>query len=240
MNSTPLATEPAAESFQDYRLTDELAQFCLPAASLDANRKYAWANSICFLFLVIGLVGMKPPKLEIRQVEPMEESVVEVVEPPPQQQPTPTETVPEETPNPETTDAPNIVQTVVADSPQVQFSVPIKGGILAPMKAAQAPQINATVVAQPKAQPQIREFVGSTGRYPDPLFIQNLIPNGAEAMTVVEFSVDQGGKLTSIEVKERSGYPAWDKQVIETIKRKWAFTPADAGSWRYIYVMKVQ
>jgi len=45
-------------------LKSELARFCLPAATQDATRKLAWANSICIFFLLIGLVGAKLGQVE--------------------------------------------------------------------------------------------------------------------------------------------------------------------------------
>ena len=42
-----------------YQLKDELARFCLPAANHDPDRKLAWANSVCILFLLIGIIGAR-------------------------------------------------------------------------------------------------------------------------------------------------------------------------------------
>ena len=42
-----------------YELKDELARLCLPAANRDPNRKLAWVNSICILFLLIGIFGAR-------------------------------------------------------------------------------------------------------------------------------------------------------------------------------------
>ena len=42
-----------------YELKDELARLCLPAANRDANQKLAWVNSVCILFLIVGIFGAR-------------------------------------------------------------------------------------------------------------------------------------------------------------------------------------
>src|SRR5438094_9456819 len=89
MNSAPAAiplpsvAAPGTVPRPGYALHSDLAQFCLPAATRDANRKLAYVNSICLLFLVVGLAGLNPPKIEQRVPEPIQEFVpVEIVQPP--------------------------------------------------------------------------------------------------------------------------------------------------------------
>src|SRR2546426_2643508 len=90
MNSAPIAAPPSSAmrgpgqfNGPDYALHSDLAQFCLPAATRDANRKLAYVNSICLLFLVVGLAGLNPPKIEQKVPEPIQEFVpVEIVQPP--------------------------------------------------------------------------------------------------------------------------------------------------------------
>src|ERR1700722_429059 len=62
-------------------LKSELARYCLPAANRDANRKLAWANSICILFLIIGLAGAKSASIKVKPPPPVEEIVPTIVEP---------------------------------------------------------------------------------------------------------------------------------------------------------------
>ena len=38
-----------------YELKDELARFCLPTANREPELKLAWVNSVCLLFLLIGI-----------------------------------------------------------------------------------------------------------------------------------------------------------------------------------------
>ena len=56
----------------------------------DPDRKLAWVNSICILFLLIGIAGSRPASIRIKPLPPMEEAsaaIVEPLPPPPQAQP---------------------------------------------------------------------------------------------------------------------------------------------------------
>ena len=228
------AKEPSSG---EYRLRDELAQFCLPAANRDVTRKFAWANSICFLFLLIGLIGLKPPEMVIRKVEHVDEVVPAVFEPPPIQQTVETEQPPEENNN-DTTEAPQIVTIVAADPSAASFAVPVQGAtMVAPAHLASAPPLR-TAPPIVSTAPKIKDFVGGSGRYPDPMFLSGIVPNGTEVEVMLEFTVDERGKLIDIKITESSAYPAWDKHVVDTVRRKWFFTPADAGRFRYQFVIK--
>ena len=64
-----------------YELKDELARFCLPAANQDSNLKLAWVNSICILFLCIGILGARRGVIAIKPVPPIREEIPVVVQP---------------------------------------------------------------------------------------------------------------------------------------------------------------
>src|SRR5438874_6000625 len=107
MNSAPIQSSsgvasPGAFTAQGYTLHSDLAQFCLPAANRDANRKLAYVNSICVLFLAIGIAGVNPPKLEQKVPEPIQQFVpVEIIQPPepPKMEPQPQQEEPEPQPD---------------------------------------------------------------------------------------------------------------------------------------------
>src|ERR1051326_561801 len=67
-----------------YQLSDDLAKLCLPSEYKDATRTLAWVNSICLLFLIIGLIGIKQPLIVQRPLSEIVEPVA--VELPPQQE----------------------------------------------------------------------------------------------------------------------------------------------------------
>src|SRR5215469_700074 len=99
MNNTDANRMPARE------LKDELARLCLPAANRDPNRKLAWMNSVCILFLLIGIFGAAPTAVSTKPVPPIEEIMPVAIEtPPPPQTVTPTpenqnQELPPSTPN---------------------------------------------------------------------------------------------------------------------------------------------
>src|SRR6266571_4260934 len=176
MNSAPIATPPSSAAHEPgpfnapgYALHSDLAQFCLPAANRDAYRKLAYVNSICFLFMVIGLAGINPPVLEQKVPEPAQQFVpVEIVQQPepPKTEPQPQEQNPEQQPDTPVA-MPQVATVVAADPTQVKFAVPVQGPVVfAPAKFAQAPP-----PAPPKTgPPQPTRFVPGQdgGSYPPP------------------------------------------------------------------------
>src|SRR5208283_333447 len=64
-----------------YELKDELARFCLPAANQDSNLKLAWVNSICILFLLVGILGARRGLIAINPLPPLKELIPVVIEP---------------------------------------------------------------------------------------------------------------------------------------------------------------
>src|SRR6266540_2853972 len=149
MNSAQLSASPSSDvgrpgqfNAPGYALRSDLAQFCLPAANRDVNRKLAYVNSICSLFLAIGLAGIDPPALEQKFPEPVQQFVpVEIVQPPepPKTEPQPQEQEPQ--PQPDTPVVmPQVATVVAADPTKVSFAVPVEGPVVfAPAKFAQPP-----------------------------------------------------------------------------------------------------
>src|SRR5437773_7396930 len=84
--ASAVAASPLIEGAHRQALSSELAKLCLPATFRDEFRKLAWVDSICLLFLVIGLIGLKAPKTVVKPInQPLE--AVPVVFVPPQEQP---------------------------------------------------------------------------------------------------------------------------------------------------------
>src|SRR5262249_15009406 len=70
---------PDSHTTAHYRLSDELARLCLRQEGNDFCRMLAWTNSVCLLFLAVGMVGIKEPELVIRPVSLPAEDVPLIV-----------------------------------------------------------------------------------------------------------------------------------------------------------------
>jgi hypothetical protein len=120
-----------------YELRDDLARLCLPAAQHDPDRQLAWVNSICLLFLLIGMLGARRSEIDIPPVSPLQLVIPVMVEPtilPPQ----PTvekRTVEEAAPN-----APPVA-VVLPQMPNINFSVPTIGTLVAAASLSAAPPL---------------------------------------------------------------------------------------------------
>jgi len=95
----------------------DLSKLCLPQEYKDTNRRLAWINSICVLFLAIGIVGLKPPPVHVRPLSEVTE-IVPIVITPPEDTPPPPKTEQTEEPEPAPDNAPEtpVVAVVVATS----------------------------------------------------------------------------------------------------------------------------
>src|SRR5437016_7023579 len=240
MNSAPISAPPSSVvhgpgqfNAPGYSLHSDLAQFCLPAASRDAYRKLAYVNSICSLFLAIGLAGINPPVLEQKVPEPVQEFVpVEIAQPPepPKTEPQPQEQDPQ--PQPDTpVPMPQVATVVAADPTQVKFAVPVEGPVVfAPAKFAQAPP-----PAPPK--PATRTVVKMTGAeggtHPDPSYPRAALEQRQQGIVTVVMTVNPDGSIESVELKKSSGYVTLDRHVTQWVKSKFKFLPMDANEKRY-------
>lgn len=212
-----------------YTLNSDLAKLCLPSATRDANRKLAYVNSVCFLFLVVGLVGLKMPQPYVRPLPEVVEFVPVVFTPPEQpavvQQET-TEEVPEETLD-VTPDAPVVATVVAADPSAVRFAVPVSGPvILAPARFAAAPPPQ---VHTPPPPPQPTRFV-PTGKEAGSFPWMKTYPRQAamlkqQGTVMLYVIVGADGVPTSVKVHESSGYPILDQAALEWVRDNWRWGP---------------
>jgi protein TonB len=206
-----------------YELKSELARYCLPSAGKDRNLKLAWVNSVCLLFLLIGIVGARRGVISIKTVPPIREAVPVVVVPvtlPPQK------AVPEKKEPPhEETQQPRVM-VALPNSPNVHFSVPAIGTIIAPGMLASAPPLN------PMQSPTQVASVGNTGTggdRPQPPYPQLAMQSDEQGTIVLRLETDTTGKVISVEVKESSGFPFLDQTTVEFIKNHWHL-PTNAGT----------
>ena len=130
-----------AAGARPYALSSDLSKLCLPSEFKEPHRRLAWMNSICFLFLVVGLVGLKAPKVVVRPLSKVEDAVPVIFTPPPEQPKPEPEVKPDEPQEPQDTpvDAPQVITVVaVANSPAVAFAVPVQGAVAVAAEARYA------------------------------------------------------------------------------------------------------
>jgi protein TonB len=216
-----------ANRITPYVLKSELARLCLPAASRDSNRKLAWMNSICILFLVIGIFGAASTRLSIKPIPPMEEIAPVLLETiPPAEAVTPNEN---ENPNPQPSpDVPNVV-VAVPNAPNINFSVPTIGNLLAPSAVAKAPPLNPLQRVEPVNPLAQISNTGSSGSRPQPPYPKLALEQGEQGKVVLLLSADSAGNVASIQVKSSSGFPMLDRATGDFIKRHWTL-PSGAST----------
>jgi len=220
-------TSVATSAPGQYALTSDLAKLCLPAATRDANRKLAYTNSICLMFLVIGLIGLKMPQPYVRPL-PEVVDIVPVIFTPPDQPPPQQTDLPEEQPEETqevTLDAPVVATVVAADPSAVSFAVPVSGPvILAPARFAVAPPPPTKRVSSgPTRFVPTGKEVGSfpfMREYPRAALIQKL-----EGNVLLYVIVGEDGVPTSVTIKESSGFPILDRAALDWVRNKWRWGP---------------
>ena len=208
-----------------YRLESELARTALHAADRDPSRKLAWVNSVCILFLLIGICGSKPASIRVRSLRPIEEvsaAIVEPLPPPPQTQ---SEQQTQEQNNQEQVDTPQVV-VVTPEAPSINFSVPTIGNLVVPNAVAQAPPVAPLKrVAPLRTQPTILNTTGSGGDRPQPPYPKIALEQGQQGSVTLRMSVDDAGLIGTIEIVQSSGFPVLDRSAMDFVKRHWTVPP---------------
>jgi protein TonB len=227
-----LTSSPAfgSKTADRYQLSDDLARLCLPQEWKDSYRTLAWVDSICLLFLLVGLIGLKPPKVIHKPLSEVVDIVPAVFTPPEEPpKPEPEAKPEEETPQDAPTEAPQVVTVVaVADSPSVAFSVPVQGAVAIAQEARLAtppPPVN----QPPPRAVQFNPTSGGGGVFPEPRYPPIALRNHYQGTVVIEFVVDESGKLRSVKVQKSSGYPVLDEEALGTITNRWRFPAGRPG-----------
>jgi TonB family protein len=213
-----------SEKYSEHQLKDELARYCLPAANRDSNRKLAWVNSICMLFLLIGVTGARSAAIQIKKPPPMEEVIPTIIEPLPPPPTTVKQIQPEEQ-HEQRSDTPQVV-VVTPDAPNINFSVPTIGNVVVPNGVAVAPPAEPMNSPGPlRHLPTVLNTTGRGGDRPAPEYPRMALELGQQGKVVIALTVDESGKIVSAEVKESSGSSILDHGTLESIKRHWVFPP---------------
>jgi protein TonB len=222
-------TNHGGEGVAGSRLKSELARHCLPAANRDSNRKLAWVNSICLLFLLIGVVGARPAANSLKTPPPLEEVIPAIIEsappPPATEQPQTEKEV-----QPDKPDTPQVV-VVTPESPAISFSVPTIGNVQVPSALAAAPPLEPLKAPAPlRNLPANINTTGSGGERPAPPYPQIAKEQGEQGPVTLLISVNDAGLIESVEIKQSSGHGLLDKSAQEYVRKHWIIPPT--GSTR--------
>ena len=202
-----------------YELKDELARYCLPSANRDANLKLAWVNSVCILFLLIGILGARRGFIAIKPVPPIRVEVPIVIQPtvlPPQ-------AIAQKPEQPEQINQPRVL-VARPNAPDVNFGIPTVGSLVVPAALAAAPQ--------PKVSPvRIGSLnnTGTGGDRPEPPYPPIARETGEQGTVKLLLGADAAGNIVSVDVKESSGFPVLDRATVDFIKRHWRLPAGDGN-----------
>jgi TonB family protein len=192
-----------------YELKNELARLCLSTARREPERKLAWVNSVCLLFLLIGILGARQGVIAIKPVPPVREEVPVVVQPavlPPQAvAPKPVQA--------EQNNQPRVL-VVLPNAPNVNFGVPTVGTLVADAALASAPQAALVHIGS-------LNNTGAGGERPEPPYPPIAEQTGEQGTVVLVLTGDDAGNVISVEVKTSSGFPLLDRATVDFIKRHW-------------------
>jgi len=213
-----------------YHLKSELARVCLPAPGRAVPRRLAWVDSICLLFLLIGLVGNQsrlPPR---KAVPPLEQPVPVIIEPlPPVVQPT-TESKPSEQQNDDDKPQTPSIQAVTLETPAINFAIPTPGSLLVPMSVAPTPvEMHLKAAAPVKHEPTTIGNTGEGGERPKPKYPPIALQLGQQGDVTLLLTVNDAGKVASTEIRESSGSAILDEAARDWVKRRWIVPPANGG-----------
>ncbi len=233
------------QSAHEYALSDDLARLCLPQEYKDSNRKLAWVNSVCCLFLLIGISGLKPPKIVVKPLSEQVDIVPVVFTPP--DEPPPAQEQPQTDEPPPNSDAlvdtPVVATVVAADASQVAFAVPVIGPVTT-MPARFAPPPPAQL---PKAPPKPTTFVpgqgGEGGTFPWPGgrdYPREALEQRAQGKVMLYVVVDPSGVPSTVEVKDGSGYYSLDRASVQWVKNKWRWLPGETRLFYVPFVWQLQ
>ena len=209
-----------------YKLTSPLARLSLHATDRDPNRKLMWTNSICILFLLVGVSGSNPARLFIKPLPQTESTIPALVEavPLPPVEPKVQEE-PQEPKETQKTEGPQVV-VVTPEAPSINFSVPTIGNLVVPSALATAPPLRPMEPATPLKKPPVSlNSTGAGGERPQPPYPRIALQLGQQGTVLLLLAVDETGRIISIEVKQSSGFSTLDQSALDFVKRHWKLVP---------------
>lgn len=203
----------------------------MPPPKRDRDHTLAWVNSICLLFLIIGIVGARTARISIH-ARPSVEEVAPVLVEPLQPPPTPQPEAKQEQTDPDKSEAPRVV-VVTLNSPAVNFSVPTIGNLVVPNSVATAPPIQPMQEVAPlRSAPAVLNTTGSGGERPQPPYPRLALEQGHQGSVLLQMTVNEAGSIEDIQVKQSSGSTILDHSALEFVRRHWTI-PSGKGTRAY-------
>lgn len=186
----------------------DLSRLCLPQAYQDPHRRLAWVNSICCLFLIVGLFGLKPPPVHTKPLSDVPVMVPVVITAPEEQPPKLDAPPPEtETPADIAPEQPVVATVVAAETAAAAFAIPVSGPvILAPARyAAPPPIITKTATDATKRTALVAAEADWGGKSDHPEYPLTALRKGRQGKVILEIYFDGAGTLLSVKVLKSSG-----------------------------------
>jgi periplasmic protein TonB len=220
-----MITTDANQTRPHFELKSGLARFSLQAIDPALDRRLAWVNSVCILFLLIGILGSKPAKMSLKALPPVEEVSAVVVEPitPPPQPSQPEQT--QERNDRSDSETPQVV-VVTPEAPSISFAIPTIGNLVVPNAIAKAPPIAPMKAVTPlRSEPTVLNTTGASGERPQPPYPKIALDLGQQGSVSLRMTVDDSGVIVSIEIVQSSGFPMLDRSALDFVKRHWIVPP---------------
>ena len=243
------------------KLKCQLARECLPQVTPDPHAKFAWANAICALFALVGVIGLMQP-LFVLPAKAVQKPVLQATlfnppPPAPVSQPTAANnvTAPADS-QPVPVETPAIVPAVAPMSSEVTFAVPVDGPVrLVAAQYAPPPPANLKPVSAPASNygqpggngssgPGPQAFTpsaGDGGYYPRPEKYPTLAQQrGWQGTVMLDVSVNVRGKPYLVSVAESSRYRILDNEALEWVKNNWQFPVGPERRYLVPFVYKLK
>lgn len=212
--------------------TDDLVRLRLQPEG-DADCWLAGVNSICILFLVVGLVGLKMPQPKARSLTEFAE-VVPVMLTSPDSSPHLTAPEPAVEP-PEVQDTPlhtpELVVVVATDPNPVVLGVPAdRWAIPVPARFPAAPSAESSVTAQASAAGG--SLSEATGSYPWPrVYPPQALLRKQQGEVLLLVTVAQDGTPSSVMVENSSGHAVLDGFAAGWVRDNWKWPAGPARKY---------
>ncbi len=210
-----------------YPLFDELARLCLPEQHADNSyRTLAWINSICALFVLAALVGLKAPRLTIRPLQQVEEPIpIEVVD---------DKSIDPQGPPRPGPDKPRNDMANNVGLPPIPAIVPPErahGGFELPgVTPVNSPEpgftTNSPLPGPATEKPTVfNASNGGEGVFPPPRYPAVAQRNRYQGTVTIEIMVNESGKVARASVFKTSGFAVLDQAALDVVVSHWQFLP---------------